>query len=64
MDFETLERPAAAAQRSREVQQERVAALLEEQRRREERVGVRRRVRGIARWPEARDAEPWRPSDP
>ena len=64
MDFETLERPAAAAQRAREVQQERVAALLEEQRRREERVGLRRHVRGIARWPEAHDGEPWGPADP
>jgi len=62
MDFDTLDRPAA--QRAREVQRERVEALLEEQRRREERVGIRRRVRGAAAWPDPRDAEPWGPTDP
>ncbi len=62
MDFDTLDRPKA--QRAREVQQERVAELLEEQRRREERVGLRRRVRGAAAWPETRDGEPWGPADP
>jgi hypothetical protein len=63
MDFDTLDRPAAQ-QRAREVQRERVEALLEEQRRREERVGIRRRVRGAAAWPDARDGEPWGPTDP
>jgi len=62
MEFDTLDRPKT--QRAREVQQERVAALLEEQRRREERVGLRRRVRGPAGWPETRDGEPWGPADP
>jgi hypothetical protein len=62
MDFHTLDRPEA--QRAREVQRERVAALLEEQRRREERAGLRRRVRGMAAWPEGRDGEPWGPTDP
>jgi hypothetical protein len=56
MDFDTLDRPKA--QRAREVQQERVEALLEEQRRREERVGLRRRVRGASGWPQTREEEP------
>ena len=61
MDLETRDKPAV--RRTRDVQRERVAALLAEQRLREERVGLRRRVRRGAGWPEGRAEadEPWGP---
>ncbi len=62
MEFDTLHRPKP--RRATEVQRERVEALLEEQRRREERVGLRRRVRSAAAWPQTRAGEPWGPADP
>jgi hypothetical protein len=62
MDFETKVKPASRS--ARDVQRERVAELLEEQRRRDERVSLRRRVRGVAGWPERREGQPWGPTDP